>query len=136
MGIAPSTNLKTRLMQRLWDKAHPEVMRASAKRYCQNHPDRIKAKNKREKALRNKLKLEAIKTQLCICPGCGINFSCCNDEGLLIIFDKSHVHSTKCSLRDNKQFFWSCGHCNTAIQRSKCGTWDSPGNFKEICKER
>ncbi len=80
-------------------------------------------------------KLEAIKNQKCFCPGCGVDFSQCNDEGLLIIFEWSHVHNKKCKLRSDEEAFWSCKRCNAGRQGSRCGYWLSPENFHPLCKK-
>jgi hypothetical protein len=90
----------------------------------------------------NSEKIKSIKKIGCICPGCGFDYSSCPDRALMLIFEKSHVHSSTCSLRKQKKnnrfnivddFFWSCQYCNNGVQRNKCGSWESPNNFKSIC---
>jgi hypothetical protein len=85
-------------------------------------------------AVQMKKKLEAIKTQGCVCPGCGFDYSGCPDRALLIIFEKSHIHNSKCSLRNSKEYFWSCRPCNGGKQNKKCGIWLVPNNFNQLCR--
>jgi hypothetical protein len=122
---------------------HPENYQTIQTKYCNSHKqeilDRSRAykqanpiKVKQWKAKSNNLKLISIKLQKCICPGCGIDFSMCNDLGLLMIFEKSHIHNKVCQLRNDKEFFWSCRICNVGKQSDKCGFWEAPLIFKEL----
>jgi hypothetical protein len=134
-----------------------ECQHALARIYVLNHPEKKKqssrdswarnrgkyvsySANKYKKLLEGKLL--AIKKQNCICPGCGFNYSICPDKALLIIFECSHIHSTKCNKRKSNargffnlkdEFFWSCRPCNIGKQRAKCGYWVEPEQFFSTC---
>lgn len=87
----------------------------------------IKLKIEKERVfLIHEVKLKEIKRMGCICPGCGVDFSSVPDVGLLMIFEKSHVHSGGCC--DSRDTFLSCRHCN-GLQRKRCGYWIKPGEF-------
>jgi hypothetical protein len=111
---------------------------ARQKRYELNNPEKVR-EMKRKCALFYrgeyiKIKLAEIKSQGGICPGCGHDFSHCSDKAILMCFEKSHVHNTKCKLRKNDEFFWSCRDCNSPRkQGSRCGYWLAPNKFNATC---
>jgi bacterioferritin-associated ferredoxin len=133
---------------KLWKIKNPEKHRAQLKRYREAHKEEF---NKAVTAWHIKKiieqdikKISEIKMQGCICPGCGFNYSDCPDKALVIVFEKSHVHSTKCTLRkrktnnrynDEDEFFWSCQPCNGGKQGSRCGYWLAPNKFNPTCQE-
>jgi hypothetical protein len=96
--------------------------------------------NTRKRTAIAERKLQVIRTQGCICPGCGFNYNQCPDKALLIIFEKSHVHNKDCSLRKSNyaesevdEYFFSCRPCNTGKQGAKCGYWLAPNRFNQQC---
>jgi hypothetical protein len=87
-------------------------------------------KEKKEDALRKKL--NKIRRIGCICPGCGHDFSSCDDKALHIVFERCHYHSRKCFRRLKNDVFYACMVCNMK-QKDVCGYWESPGKLKRIC---
>lgn len=119
--------------------AHREEAKLKAAQWAKENPGRahqnMMASIEARRTQRAKSKLKAIKHQGCICPGCGVNFSSCLDKALLMCFHKSHIHSKKCALRVENEFFWSCLDCNIGKQKDYCGHWAAPGIFKTICQK-
>lgn len=114
---------------------NPNYFRDLSRKRRKDHPEETAALIARRDAERKAVKLKAIKDQFCLCPGCGKDKSYLKDEDLLIIFHKSHIHSSDCIKRKkNEGFFWSCRNCNVQEQRTRCGYWKSPGVFIELCK--
>lgn len=107
--------------------------KAYCTRACRDESIKIKYRTSRRfKKIEKQrlLKLKAIKIQGCICPGCGHDFSSCENLVLLMVFEKSHVHSRKC--RKTEEFFYSCRNCNGA-QTKNCGSWKKVGCFQKLC---
>jgi len=112
--------------------------------YCKHCKKKDNKKSVDRYAIEGKeLKLKEIKSQKCICPGCGFDYSVCPDKALLIIFELSHVHQSKCKQRKRTgsnnycfsiidKYFWACVPCNRK-QKGICGYWEKPLTFKLTC---
>jgi hypothetical protein len=92
----------------------------------QNYNTKIKSARKGQK------ELSEIKAIKCVCPGCLVDFSSCPDEGLLMIFERSHFHGVQCHER-SKKTFWACRVCN-GEQSRVCGYYEK-GQFIKTCDQ-
>lgn len=120
------------------NRENPRKRYLRQRRYEANNPEKVRELKRKFAILYReeyqRKKIEEIRNQKSVCPGCGHDFSQYPDNVLSMCFEKSHVHNSKCSLRKDEEFFWSCRDCNSPRkQGSRCGYWLAPNKFNSTC---
>ena len=84
--------------------------------------------------MRRQTKLLLLEELEYACPGCGQDFSHLDEERLLAVFTRGHIHREGCIARSDHHWGWLCLNCN-ALQADRCGRYVNGAFIAADCAE-